>query len=90
MLHNVAKRSEKSLCLQTVDISSLQADLEEVSFLSDDEEALEAIQYSQQQAHEVARQRAEAMLEKNPCNAAALYVMGLEAESRQDWSEAGR
>ncbi len=86
--HRASSRPE-SLSLHTVDLSSLQAELEEVSF-SSDEDALEAVKCSQQQLHDVARERAEAQLLKNPHNAAALYVMGLEAESRQDWAEAAR
>jgi hypothetical protein len=87
-VYGITKRTE-SLCLQTVDLKSLQAELEDVSFCSDDEESLEAIKYSQEQIHEIARQRAEELLTKNPANAAAIYVNGLEAESRQDWGEAG-
>ena len=86
--HGVSNRTE-SLCLHTVDLSALQAELEDTSFCSDDEDTLEAMKYSQEQIHEIARQRAEVLLTKNPANAAALYVTGLEAESRQDWGEAG-
>ncbi len=71
----------ESLCVQTVDLASLQNELEETSFLSDDEETLEAVKYSREQMHDVARLQAENVLNKNPYNAAAFYVAGLEAFS---------
>ena len=89
-LKSINQAPSERLCVQTVDLASLQNELEETSFFSDsDEETLEAVKYSQEQVHDVARLRAEKLLNKNPYNTAAIYVAGLEAESRQDWAEAG-
>ena len=84
----ITQTPTESLCVQTVDLASLQNELEE-TFFSDDEETLEAVKYSRDQIHDVARMQAENLLNKDPYNAAAFYVAGLEAESRQDWAEAG-
>jgi hypothetical protein len=89
-LKNTNQAPTDSLCVQTIDLIALQNELEETTFFSDsDEDTLDALRCSQEQMHDVARIRAERILNKNPHNAAAIYVTGLEAESRQDWAEAG-
>jgi hypothetical protein len=86
---NITQAPAVSLCVQTIDLDLLQNELEETSFFSDDEETLEAVKCSRAQMHDVARIHAENVLNKDPHNSAAYYVTGLEAESRQDWAEAG-
>ena len=75
-----------------MDGSKLKEEIEdEIERLSDeDARIIEALDLSGERNLEMAREKAEDILEVNPANSIATFVTGLECENRQDWSEAAR
>ena len=75
-----------------MDSKRLKEDIEDDSDALSDEDiiTIEALQLYREHQLEMAREKAEDILEVNPANSIATFVTGLECENRQDWSEAAR